>query len=185
MIKNVKFIKDYRCFKQNDEFEFRPGINLLVGEQGSGKSTILTCIKEIASKNHDPKIKISATPITMMSFDFEKDCVRGKSGFRDDVSYMAQVALIFSSHGQANNAILRSLGENKNKLFIVDEPDMALSIRSCRKLVDMFKKAVENGCQILAAVHNPVVISAFDEVLSLEHRKWMKSSDFIDSHMKE
>lgn len=185
MIESVKFIKDFRCFKKGDEFEFRSGVNLLVGEQGSGKSTILNCIRDIASKTHDPKIEISATPIAMMAFDFEKDCSRGKSQFRDDVSYMSQVALIFSSHGQANNAILRSLEIEKHKLFVVDEPDMALSIRSCRKLVDTFKKAVENECQVLAAVHNPIVISAFDDVFSLEHRKWMKSHDFIDSHTKE
>jgi len=66
--------------------------------------------------------------------------------------------------------------------MMMDEPDIALSIRSCHKLVDMMKKFEKQGHQIIAAVQNPIVIESFPEVFSLEHKmKWMKSEDFIEN----
>lgn len=62
----------------------------------------------------------------------------------------------------------------------MDEPDMALSIRSIAKLVGKLRQAVQNNCQVIAAVHNPLLINSFDEVFSVEHRRWMKSSQFVE-----
>jgi len=184
MLKSIRFIRDYRCFKKDDAFTFRPGINLLVGEQGTGKSTLINIVRDEGKggKTKDRTITLEATPIKMMAFDFEKDTPRGKSYFNDDMDMIAQVQCLFVSHGEMNNAILKALGTHKEILFMMDEPDMALSIRSCHKLVGLFKKAAEEKCQVIAAVHNPIIIEAFPEVLSLEHRKWMTSKDFIDAH---
>lgn len=184
MLHGVKFLKDFRCFKKDETLEFRPGINLLVGEQGTGKSTLLDRIKTDGKSGGKAEVLVvDASPIAMMAFDFEKDTPRGKSHFNDSMSMMAQVSCLFISHGQMNNALLSELEKQKGILFLMDEPDMALSIRSCTKLVKLLKKAEENKCQVLAAVHNPIIIGAFSEVLSLEHRKWMPSKDFINEHM--
>jgi len=187
MLKQVVFLKDHRCFKKGDTFDFRPGINLLVGDQGTGKSTLLERIrtdgKNQKLKHLPTTVNVIADPIKMMSFDFEKDSPRGKSVFNQYQPMMAQVATLFLSHGQANNGILSELGKQKKMLFIMDEPDMALSIRSCRKLAALLHKAAENGCQIVASAHHPIVISAVPEVYSLEHRKWMGSQEFIDSQV--
>ncbi len=187
MLRKVEFLKDYRCFKKGDTFEFRPGVNLLVGEQGTGKSTVLDRLKEDGkSKVGGEKIlRVDCDRVKFMAFDFERDTPRGKSAFSERMDFMAQVQCLFISHGEMNNAILKSLEVTNDTLFVMDEPDMALSIRSCRKLVDRLKIAEKNGCQVLVAVHNPVIIGSFDEVLSFEHRKWMPSKDFIECHMTQ
>jgi predicted ATPase len=183
MISKIEIIKDFRCFKKGDTFTFRPGVNLLVGEQGTGKSTILDRIKIDGKTGEKPEVAlITATKIHMMAFDFEKDTPRGKGSFDDSKPFNPQLACLFLSHGQVNNFVLEELSRRKNILFLMDEPDMALSIRSVHKLVAHLKTAAQNGCQVLASVHNPIVIEAFDEVLSFEHRQWMSSKEFIKSH---
>lgn len=37
MLKTIIFKKDHRCFKEGETFNFRPGVNLLVGDQDTGK----------------------------------------------------------------------------------------------------------------------------------------------------
>jgi predicted ATPase len=67
-------------------------------------------------------------------------------------------------------------------IWFLDEPDMALSIRSCHWLAITFKEAADRGQQIIAAVHNPILIASVDQVYSVEHRCWMDSADFIKAH---
>jgi len=182
MLKKITFKEDHRCFKQGDTFDFRPGVNLLVGDQGCGKSTILECVNN--RKGNRKVLEIEADKMELLSFDFEMDNIRKRgSMYNDDAGMKFQLASMFSSHGQSNLAMLSHLETVNGKLFCIDEPDMALSIRSCVKLAVMLKSSIENGNQILASIHNPIVIRAFDEVLSLEHKCWMSSEDFFKSQM--
>ena len=47
----------------------------------------------------------------------------------------------------------------------MDEPDMALSIRSVNKLVKLFKLLIRKQNHIICSVHNPILINGFNEVL--------------------
>ena len=51
MIKSITFKKDFRCFVKGDKFDFRSGINVLVGDQGSGKSTLIELIRSKLESN--------------------------------------------------------------------------------------------------------------------------------------
>jgi predicted ATPase len=183
MLRAIKFKQEYRCFKKGDKIEFRPGVNLMVGEQGTGKSTVFQCIR----KNEKKICSLDADPVKMFSFDFEHDVSRGKAYFNPDMDMTAQVSMLFMSHGQSVKGIINALNRidkdtKEPCLILMDEPDMALSIRSCYGLVDVFRLVVQKGHQVVASVHNPTVIRQFDEVLSLEHRRWMPSQEFITSH---
>ena len=190
MIRSVAFLKDYRCFKKGEKIEFHPGVNLLVGEQGCGKSSLIGVLRNRSSGTDHQKdatdkiIKIVADKCSLMSFDFEKDHAR-TGNFRDDVNYRVQISMRWSSHGEVVNAILRVLSDPTytNTAFVMDEPDMALSMRSCTALSKLLNDTAARGCQIVAAVHSQTVISLQDEVLSLEHRKWMPSAEFIAAHL--
>ena len=188
MFHSIEFTKEWRCFKAGDRFEFRPGINLLVGDQGSGKSSLIGALKGVGLKDPPYKFKhlkettiVKADPCRTYSFDFEYDNVRTRGHFGKNM--MFQVASMLKSHGETNIAMLNSLKEADGCLVMMDEPDMALSIRTCAMLVKRFKELEARGSQVIAAVHNPLVIKAFKDVLSLEHRRWMPSEDFILSHL--
>lgn len=188
MFHSIEFTEEWRCFKAGDRFEFRPGVNLLVGDQGSGKSSLIGAIRGVGLKDTPGKFEhLKETTIAKADacrtyfFDFEKDNVRTQSHFVKNI--MFQVASMHKSHGETNIAMLNSLKEADDCLVMMDEPDMALSIRTCALLVKRFKELESRGSQVIAAVHNPIVIEAFDEVLSLEHHKWLPSRDFVASHL--
>jgi predicted ATPase len=190
MLETITFLKPWRCF-QKETIKFHAGVNLLVGDQGTGKSSLFQAIqvegmKKTYSWNLPLKDSIpavidyqgKATPV--FAFDFESDNYRTKTWFGSEIGF--HVASMHKSHGEMVTAIIDSwLRIDKPFIVLVDEPDMALSIRSCHKLVRAFQHVTDVGGQVIATAHNPIVIAGFDEVYSLEHRHWMPSGEFIES----
>lgn len=188
MLTRIKFVGEHRCFKPGDEIELRPGVNMLVGDQGSGKSTVINGIMSLANLRYtglsnlaDLMIVDTDMETKLFGFDFEKDNIRMVRSF-DDAPIKAILAARFSSHGETVNAMFgKMVEESVPHTFLLDEPDMALSIRSILRLANTIKEAAKTH-QIICSAHNPYLIEKFEEVLSLEHRKWMSSEEFIQSH---
>jgi len=186
MLKTLEFLVDWRCFKKDDTIIFREGVNLLVGDQGVGKSSVLQAIAASSKARNYPqevglakKIRIVADKTECSGLDFEKHNPRIQSS----ITTMGHLAAMWASHGQSNNSILRGLAEFSNMVIFMDEPDMALSIRSIVKLAELFRGAATRGCQIIAAVHNPLLIQAFEQVYSLEKREWVGGKEFVASQL--
>ena len=188
MITKFEFTSKYRCFEEGEVFEFRPGINLLVGDQGCGKSTLLgelrNCGTKLKASDRAHRTKKSGTVSTSGKcssyvFDFEYDNPRTKGHFGDSINF--QIASMYASHGETGITVLRALKEAENSIIFMDEPDMALSVRSILEIAKLFDDMVKRGNQLIAAVHNPLLIECSDDVLSLEHRRWITSDDFISS----
>ncbi len=85
------------------------------------------------------------------------------------------------SHGQVLLPLIKQFTEAKRGLLFIDEPETALSIRSQHLIADEFQKCIDNGCQIFVATHSQIIMERFGKVLSLEHRRWMDSSEFIET----
>jgi len=191
LLAEVRFKKEYRCFSEGQTLSFRTGVNLLVGEQGSGKSSLIGIVRNLADRFEMTRetaretVAVSAQACAIHSFDFEKENTRTQSHFGDNIGF--QVASMFASHGETTNAILDYLSKEltsgkEPSLILLDEPDMALSPRSAHLLARIFREMGEAGHQIIASVHNPIVIASQEEVLSLEHGKWMSSEAFLAAH---
>jgi predicted ATPase len=190
MLKILKFKEDFRCWKAGDQVQFIPGVNLLVGEQGTGKSSLLQAIAAASSNKKytypmglEDKVAVVSTPIKTGGFDFEKNNTRTLGYFGDNMAF--QVRSMFRSHGQTNLDMLKAMSEGENTLFFLDEPDMALSIRSITLAVELFRKAVDKGCQIIAAVHNPFMIWSFPVVFSCEKKMWISSREYVNSQYED
>ena len=77
------------------------------------------------------------------------------------------------------NATLKSMPTQHKVVILNDEPDMALSMRSIRKLFKQFQKHVNDfEQQIVVSCHNPYLMELVGEVLSLEHRRTMSFENF-------
>jgi len=187
MLTKLRFITDWRCFKKDEEIALKP-LTLLCGDQGTGKSSILQAIQECIKDSSDParvkgllskqsSVKVGTDkPTKTMMFDFERHNPR----MSPHVSHGFEVFSHFKSHGETVNMILNELTkQHEHCCFRMDEPDMALSIPSILKLIKMIKHCLNNGHQIIAAVHNPILIQSADIVFDVEKREWIIPEQFF------
>lgn len=196
MIKTVAFTKDANCIAAKSCIDFRPGVNLVVGDQGCGKSTLLSQIDYYSKSRRDPtkhrierdKCKIgiewSGGEKRYGYFDFEKHNPRTQPGFEMGYGYDTgfQLQAMWSSHGETVKPLLFDVLKGaKDAVVVLDEPDMALSPRSIHRLVSELKRLDSEGSvQIIISAHNPHLIASFENVVSLEHGRWIKSSEFLE-----
>lgn len=200
MIELIIFKEDHKCFAAKSGVMLKPGVNLVVGDQGCGKSTLLAQIdhyNKAQKAKREKKQKFSSDvdkcKIDLLwrggqkrfgYFDFEKHNPRTQPAFGMGYGYDTgyQVASMFSSHGESVMPLLFGLtGNCKDAVAVLDEPDMALSPRSIHRLIKDLRKIDEEGnSQIILTAHNPLLIASFPEVCSLEHGRWMPSSEFLE-----
>lgn len=180
MIQHLTFLKDYRCFKKDWTIEFRPGLNLIVGDQGSGKSTLLKTIVDMSVNKKSDIINLKAKQCTVFSLDFEKDNPRLGPLPNNQSQFKIGLAVRFKSHGEVINALLESklMIQDQNMVLVMDEPDMALSVRSIVKLIGLLTKSKS---QIICAAHNPMLIESQDNVFDIEASKWVNGSWYVRS----
>lgn len=190
MLESVTFLegsKDFRkgILRPGETIKFIPGLNLLVGDQGSGKSSLCALIGDKEMRKKDAIYDYKTTdglPVNVGYFDTEKKNPRILSYF-DKAWGGYQVQAMFSSHGEAMKPILLSIGNisYSGLVLVVDEPESALSLRSIYKLIDSFNIAAEKGAQLIVATHHPTLIESVDTVFSLEHWKWMNPKEFLET----
>lgn len=176
MLKSIKFKTNYRCFKEGTKFTFSSGLNFLVGDNGCGKSTLLELlINKQFEKREDILDCVVDNPSKIYLLDFERQNPRKSNR----IEHAYEAAMLFISHGESNNRLISTIDKiEKGSIVLLDEPDMSLSIKSIGKLHKTLKKNAITK-QIICSVHNPLLISYVDEVLSLEHSKWINSQEFI------
>lgn len=183
MLIEANILKDYRCFRAGEKIAFRPGINLLVGDQGCGKSTLLNSLAPKRLQISADKNISVVTTCHMPCFyhDFEKHNPR-VGALPKDNRFKGALMAHFASHGQVVGRIFEGVLERaeKGSIILADEPDMALSIRSIHKLYAQMSALSDHGCQIVAAVHNPLLIELVGYAFSLEHRRWVTAQDFFE-----
>ena len=199
LLKELTFKQEHRCFARGSKLTFRPGVNLLVGDQGAGKSTVIDLIRGLGAQHEFERdrvkelIEVHTEQCRLAHFDFERDNPRTLGHFMDGGGIRMQISSKFISHGQTTNTLLEgickrledSAGKRPKTLLLLDEPDMALSPRSARQLAWFLDRIAKAGHQVLAAVHNPLVIASQPEVCSLEHRRWMTPQAFLVAHEQQ
>lgn len=186
MLKSIVFKKNYRCFKKGLEVSFKKGINLICGEQGTGKSTLIDILFHT---NENEKIinfytDIDNELIKIYKHDFEKDNPRNKH----KIESMYDIAIIFHSHGEVNLKIFETLKNKLNEdkyLFLIDEPETALSPCSCLKIVNLLKDLESSGHQIICVTHSPIIMLSFNILYSMNENNWIEPKKYLKNQLGE
>jgi len=173
---------DYRCFHIGDGFEFRPGVNLLVGDQGTGKSSLLALLGDRKLRDkYLESVLADGDSVMVYRHDFERDNPRTCGSLNSSrMPAMFVVLSHFASHGETARNVMKGIAELGRGIILLDEPDASLSLRSQFALARELREIGEHS-QVLAAVHSATVIGEFPEVLSLEHRRWLPAAEFLAS----
>lgn len=167
-------------FNRFEELDLHPKVTFFVGENGSGKSTLLEAIAiaygfpaEGGSKHHtystfdshsnlDEKI-ILAKP----SFPKESLFFRSES-FYNLVSYLDAAArgegggpprLGWTHRRSHGEGFLDTIAAYRaDGLFLMDEPESALSVQGQLTFLAHMKRLVDCGSQFIIATHSPILL---------------------------
>jgi predicted ATPase len=195
-ILKLVFKQDCRCFKKGLAIDFKP-ITLLVGDQGTGKSTILECVHQ-QGQGKDGVIELGLSDVvkeksvTSYYFDAEKHNPRLQdpqfytepSGRDRGIGFTAAVTSRFRSHGEVLSCFtVEPILQAKNCIVLLDEPESALSVRNQFRLAKNVQ-TVAPSVQFIIATHCLPLIQSVESVFSLNHLEWMSSKDFVDSQME-
>ncbi len=153
-------------------------VTFLVGENGSGKSTIVEAVAAAAglnpeggSRNARHSTRSSESPLHEVlqlvrsaggpswSYFLRAETMHGLYTYLEDnpsADVRREPRFHEMSHGESFLAVLRSRFAGYG-FFLLDEPESALSFRSCLALVALLDDLRREGAQVLCATHSPLV----------------------------
>jgi predicted ATPase len=157
--------------------DFNPGVTFLVGENGSGKSTLIEAIAIRAGFNREggtKNFRSAHRPSESSLCDhvrLARGARREKTGFFLRAETMFNVsteAEQYASYGWADLHEM-SHGEaflwvavnkfRENGLYILDEPEAALSPQRQLALLVRIHQLVEAGSQFIVSTHSPILLA--------------------------
>lgn len=189
--------------------EFHPAVTYLVGENGSGKSTVIEALAVSLDMNAEGGTRnmhfATATTETGLADHLVVERTRrprtefflraesfynvathiddldreGAGGPQISDSYGGQ-SLHTRSHGESFIATLTNRFGGKG-LYLLDEPESALSFRGCLSLLRVMNDLVDAGSQFVIATHSPLVLAFPDAVIYELDDGGMRQVTFDDS----
>ncbi|MDQ2730447.1 MAG: AAA family ATPase [Armatimonadota bacterium] len=157
-----------------------PGATFLCGENGSGKSTLIEAIAVAAGMNAEGgsrNFRFSTRPSHSNLADFLRVTrsyrrtrteffLRAESFFNvatevDELGVRGSyggVSLHEQSHGESFLALVTHRF-GPDGLFILDEPEAALSPRGCLSLLRRMHELVHQGSQFIISTHSPILLA--------------------------
>ena len=158
--------------------DLTPGLTILVGENGSGKSTVVEVLAEAYGLNPQGGSVLArfedrvTEPGLGTRLVLERGAVRPRWSYfiRSDTAHGLYTYLEEHpggeeptyhelSHGEGFLALLQTK-VNEPGFYLLDEPDAALSFTSSLGLVAILDDLVRAGSQVILATHSPIIAAA-------------------------
>ncbi len=180
---------------------FSSNVTFFVGENGTGKSTLLEAIAvaygfnaEGGTKNFRFSTKNTHSELckhlTLIKHDYARDgfFLRAESLY-NLATNIEQTEVVdsyggISLHDQSHGESFLSIVQNRfggNGLYILDEPEAALSPQKLLTLMTQINELVKRDSQFIIATHSPILM-AFPEAEILEFsEKGIESVDYKDT----
>lgn len=172
-------------FQATRSISFDSPVTFFVGENGTGKSTLLEAIaiaggihiwsrddgvrlhenrhekqlcKTLSLKWHDGRVPGSYFGSEIFS-DFRRIVEGWAASDPRHLDYFGGKSLVAQSHGQSMMSFFRSRYTIKG-IYFLDEPETALSPRSQIELLEIIRENTKDGhAQFLIATHSPLLLS--------------------------
>lgn len=198
-IRKIKFIKDCRTFKKDEEIAIRKSLLVLVGINGCGKSTILDCLRDELGAKAGSVYKSTSMkgyleldkndkPFDTKYYDFHSGDNKFNGTFGDDM--MGQIQAQHSSSGigsllQFNNTGIKNMTDG---LILLDEPDRGMAPKLQHSFAEMITKMTFfGGNQIIVSTHSTYIMEIaelYGQIYSVEHKRFFDTTEeFIHEHL--
>lgn len=173
--------------KSISELKLTKNVTFFVGENGSGKSTLLEALAvafgfnaEGGTINYHFSTFDDVSPLGR-SLTLVKSFTRPKLGYFFRAETFFNVATVGMKEYEGNNYHDRSHGEgflsfiqgfDKPGLYILDEPEAALSPQRQLTLLKHIYDLAQQGSQFIIATHSPIILGCPDaSILSFDDGK--------------
>ncbi len=160
-------------------------VTLLAGDNGTGTSTIVEAVAEamgfaaeggelerLGERPLPPREVLGGALVPELglrkprngyflraeSFFNVANLIDGGSTFAPDLSLYGDVPLHGQSHGQSFLALAANRFAGQS-LYVLDEPEAALSVSGALALLAIVVRAAEAGAQFVIATHSPVLLA--------------------------
>jgi ABC-type multidrug transport system ATPase subunit len=204
----IKIKKDYRGLKENEEFVFDKDITIIVGSNGSGKSSLINLLRS-QWKGHymgridrksdlDELCSVEGLDEFVHKYDYatDTDSLAGKSFV--DMSYLTKdkglgITVMRFSAGQTQLAQLNNIiskiattyKEGEKQLVIFDEPEKGLDLKTQYKFASAirnFKPKLNTTCIVIT--HSLPFLDSFGSVYDMDTRSIMSTDELITTFLK-
>jgi predicted ATPase len=155
------------AFRDFDELALSPGVTFLVGENGSGKSTLLetlAALLDIDPEGGDRDIRFEDR---VVDTDMHEYLRLERGARRPSMRYFLRAESFYNVAGEALRAL--SHGESfialandrfhPDGIFVLDEPEAALSPTGQLTLMARMHELVSEGAQFVIATHSPILLA--------------------------
>lgn len=159
--------------------ELGPGVTFLVGENGSGKSTVIEGLATALGVNAQggskmsrntaresesdlgTKLAVTYGPAGRSSWSYflRAETMHGLYTYlEDNPSGRGEPAFHELSHGESFLELLSARFRGQG-VYLMDEPESALSFRSCLTLLTVLDDLRSHGSQVVVATHSPLLVA--------------------------
>lgn len=182
-----------------DGMKLSPGVTFLVGENGSGKSTIVEGIAiayglspEGGSRGAQHRTRPTESPLSDW-LRIQRGVGASRWGFflraetmhsfytylEENPSMRGDSPFHEMSHGESFLEVLNTRFDEPG-FYCLDEPEAALSFNSTLTLISVLRRIADEGGQVLCATHSPV-LAALPGARILEVGDWgLREADWGD-----
>ena len=185
-----------------ESLELPAGLTVLVGENGSGKSTVMEMLAEACGLNpqggsaqatlfrtrdSEPGLGthliVERGPVRpRWSYFLRADTMHTLYSYLEDNPGRRPERLHEVSHGEGFLEILRTR-VGQPSFYIMDEPDAPLSFTACLGLAALLHDLAQEGSQAIVATHSPIV-AAVPGASILELGDWgIRTARWEDLHL--
>ena len=183
------YLRNIPALQFEDTLVFEKNITFFVGENGTGKSTLLEAIAVAYGFNPEGGTKNYNFSTYDSHSDLHEAIRLGKGAYKPEWSYFLRAESFYNvatkemeystgshpsqrfhekSHGESFLALAQN-SFRPNGLYLLDEPEAALSPQRQLTLMIEMNKLAQNGAQFIVASHSPILLGIPDaQILSFD-----------------